>query len=132
MKFLTKKQKAFMIRKQIIVGGAYSFPIMGFTIYAEPNYSSGEELDTNPFTKSLAGQSFLVKKIENGFCKGNFYSKPIARDMYLSLDELSQRNLVEILFLFLIGIIPLTIYNWFRGGVEKIERETINNQENNN
>lgn len=110
-----------MIRKTIKVGSFYSFPPTGFTVYAEPKYSSGAEIDTNPFTKSLAGEFFLVKEIENGFCKGNFYERLKGRDMYLTEEELSRRTLIEMLFLFLLAFIPLTIYNWFNGGVEKIE-----------
>ena len=121
MKFLTTKQKHWMIRKTIKVGSFYSFPPMGFTVYAEPKYSSGAEIDTNPFTKSLASEFFLVKEIENGFCKGNFYERPKGRDMYLTEEELSRRTLIEMLFLFLLAFIPLTIYNWLNGGVEKIE-----------
>lgn len=52
------------------------FPAMGFDIYSGPSYLESVHMDTNPFTRSLAHEQFLVKDIENGFCRGNFYSKP--------------------------------------------------------
>lgn len=119
MRFLTEGQKQWMVRKTIKVGGFYSFPAMGFTVYVEPKYSSGEKIETNPFTRSLAGQFFLVKAKENGFCKGNFYERPKGRDMYLDEEELARRGLFEMLFLFLISFIPLAIYNLFKGKLFK-------------
>lgn len=113
MRFLTTEQKLWMFKKTIKVGNFYPFPSTRFTVYAEPDYSSGIEIDTNPFTKSLAGHFFLVKKIENGFCKGNFLKRPTDRDMYITEWELSKRPLIEMLFIFLICLLPLTIYNWF-------------------
>lgn len=91
------------------------FPRFGFTIYAEPNYTSGKHIDTNPFTKSLDNEMFLVKEKVNGFCKGNFYHKPTDIDWWLSEEELSRRGLIEIVFLFFLCFIPLSIYNWFKG-----------------
>jgi len=121
MKILTKKQKTWMIQKDIKVGSFYSFPAMGFNIYSSPNYSTGEYMDTNPFTRSLAGEFFLVKEITDGFCKGNFYNKPKGADMYITVSELSRRGLFEMLFLFLTCSIPLVVYNMIKGGVGKIE-----------
>jgi hypothetical protein len=114
MGLLTTKQKLWFLTKTIKVGGFYSFPPMGFTVYSEPNYSSGLKVDTNPFTKSLDGEFFLVKEITNGFCKGNFYENPKGPDIYLTEDELSRRGLIEMLLLFLITSIPLIIYNRFK------------------
>jgi hypothetical protein len=111
MNFLTQKQKTWIVRKTIKVGGLYRFPSFGFTVYAEPNYLSGERIDTNPFTKSLEGEMFIVKDIQNGFCRGNFERKPKFLDMYLTEEELSRRDLIEVLFLFTISFIPLVVYN---------------------
>ncbi len=124
MKFLTTKQKQWLVRKSIKVNDFYMFPRFGFTVYAEPNYASREYIDTNPFTKSLDSEMFLVKEKINGFCRGNFYHKPKGRDMYLSEEELSRRGLIEMLFLLIISFIPLTIYNLCLGGVKKIESKT--------
>ena len=122
MRFLTTKQKIWFLRKNIKVDGFYSFPPAGFMFYAKPDSDSGAYMDNNPFTKSFAGQFFLVKEIVNGYCKGNFYDRPKGPDFYLSEEELSRRPLLEALILFLILSIPFTIYNWCRGGVEKIEK----------
>ena len=124
MKLLTTKQKQWLVRKTIKENDFYMFPRFGFTVYAEPNYASGEYIDTNPFTKSLDSEMFLVKEKINGFCRGNFYHKPKGRDVYLSEEELSRRGLIEMLFLLIISFIPMTIYNWFNGGVGKIESKT--------
>lgn len=121
MTFLTTKQKAWLIRKTIKAGDFYSFPPMGFTIYAEPSYSGGEYMDTNPFTKSLAGEFFLVKEKINGFCKANFYDRPKGADMYLIEEELSQRPIFEMLILLIITFLPLIIYNLCNGVVKRIE-----------
>lgn len=121
MKILTKKQKTWMIQKDIKVGGFYSFPTMGFNIYPKPDYLTGEYMDTNPFTRSLAGEFFLVKEITDGFCKGNFYNKPKGSDMYITVNELSSRGLFEMLVLFLTCSMPFAIYNMIKGGVDKIE-----------
>lgn len=122
MKLLTKKQKTWMIQKDIKAGSFYSFPAMGFNVYSTPDYSSGEYIDTNPFTRSLAGEFFLVKEITDGFCKGNFYDKPKGADMYITVAELSSRSLFEILVLFLTCSVPFLIYNIIKGGVDKIEK----------
>ena len=121
MKILTKKQKTWMIQKDIKVGGFYSFPTMGFNIYLKPDYSTGEYMHTNPFTRSLAEEFFLVKEITEGFCKGNFYDKPKGTDMYITVSELSRRSLFEMLVLFLTCSVPFLIYNIIKGGVDKIE-----------
>jgi hypothetical protein len=121
MRFLTTKQKLFLIRKNIHKGGMYMFPAMGFTVYAGPSYEDSIHMETNPFTKSLAHEQFVVKDIINGFCKGNFYSKPHKTDFYITQSELENRGLIEILILFVITSIPMTIYNWCRGGVDKVE-----------
>lgn len=121
MKLLTKKQKNWIIRKNIKVGSFYRFPPMGFMVYAEPNLSSGIRIDTNPFTKSLSGEFFLVKDKIGNFCKGNFYDKPFKQDVYLDEGELSRRTLIEMLFIFLITIIPFSLYNWCNGGASKID-----------
>lgn len=80
MKLLTTKQKQWLISKTIKENDFYMFPRFGFTVYSEPNYSSGQHVNTNPFTKSLDGEYFLVKEKVNGFCRGNFYHKPKGRD----------------------------------------------------
>lgn len=121
MKLLTKKQKTWMIQKDIKAGNFYSFPPMGFTVYPTADYLNGEFIDTNPCTKSLAGEFFLVKEIIDGFCRGNFYYKPKGADMYITVSELSRRGLFEMLFLFLTCSIPLVVYNMIKGGVGKIE-----------
>ncbi len=121
MNFLTIKQKRWLVRKEIKIGRSYSFPSLGFIAYSAPDYESGVYMDTNPLTKSLAQESFLVKDKINGFCRGNFSYKPKNIDMYLSEEELSRRGLFEIIFLLIICFIPLSIYNWYKGGVKNIE-----------
>lgn len=116
MKFLTTKQKLFLIeKKEITVGTSYMFPRFGFTIYSKPSYAYGQYMDTNPFTKSLDYQRFLVKSIEDGFCKGNFESNPKGEDAYIREDDLRRRDFIEITLLTLITFIPMVIYNWCTG-----------------
>jgi hypothetical protein len=69
---LTTKQKEWFSKRTIKVGQVYMFPRFGFFIYTKPCYSSGEFFGTNPFTKSLDHERFLVKDKVNGFCRGNF------------------------------------------------------------
>jgi hypothetical protein len=121
MKFLTTKQKQWFFRKTIKVNNFYMFPRYGFTIYTEPKYSGGEYFSTNPFTKSLDHESFTVKEIKNGFCRGNFYDKPLKNDWWITEEDLSRRDFIEVILLFILCFVPLVIYNWFKGGVEKIE-----------
>ncbi len=116
MKFLTQKQKLFLVKREIKKNGLYMFPAMGFDIYSGPSYLESVHMDTNPFTRSLAHEQFLVKDIENGFCRGNFYSKPHNTDFYLSEEELSRRGLIEMSLLFILTFIPFAIYNLFKGG----------------
>jgi|SRR6478735_12541642 len=111
MEFLTKKQKDWIYNKQIKENSLHMFPRFGFTIYTEPNYVSGEYMDTNPFTKSLDNELFLVKNKINGFYKGNFYNNPLINDFYLNEDELSKRDFIEFSLLMIISFIPLIIYN---------------------
>lgn len=128
MKFLTNKQKLFLSRREIKVGGFYSFPTFGFDIYAEPNYSSGKTLDTNPFTKSLAGEFFIVNEIiDDDFCKGNFQHRPKGRDFYITVEQLSKRDSFVILLLSVLLFIPFFVYNLFTGEIKKSEiKETEN------
>ncbi len=121
MKFLTQKQKEWLVRKTINVGNHYVLPRYGFNIYTSPNYSYGEFISLNPFTKSLTGEYFIVKEKKDDFCRGNFHYKPHKVDFYLTEEALSRRDLIEMTLLFLISIIPLLISNFFRGGVKKIE-----------
>jgi len=121
MKFLTKSQKQFLSRREIKVGGFYPFPAFGFKFYAEPNYSSGASMDTNPFTKSLAHEFFVVKEITGDFCRGNFQSRAKGSDFYLDKEELSMRSGIEKLLLSLLLFIPFFVYNLFKGGVKETE-----------
>lgn len=114
MKIFTDKQKLWLLSRKIEVNKSYSFPMGGFTVYEGPNFSSKSEFFSNsPFGKNLAHTSFLVKKIENGFCRGNFDTSPIRSDFYILEDELSGRTLLETAFLALISFLPCLVYNYF-------------------
>lgn len=126
MKFLTSKQKHWITTKTIKVGMVYSFPPFGFFVYLEPNYHKPVNIDTNPFTRSLAHEMFLVKEIIDGFCKGNFYGNSTKTDVYITESDLSTRTILEMLILLVISFIPLAIYNLFLGGVNKIEAKKTN------
>lgn len=118
MKLLTDKQKQFLSRREIKVGSFYSFPAFGFDFYAEPNYSSGARMDTNPFTKSLQNEFFVVKEIINGeFCRGNFQYRPKGYDFYITHEQLSKRDSMPKLLLSILLFIPFFIYNLFKGEV---------------
>jgi hypothetical protein len=123
MKFLTKSQKQFLSRREIKVGGFYPFPAFGFKFYAEPNYSSGASMDTNPFTKSLAHEFFVVKEITGDFCRGNFQSRAKGSDFYMVKEELSMRSGIEKLLLSLLLFITFFVYNLFKGGVKEETEE---------
>ena len=129
MKLLTKKQVNWLFSKNIKVGEWYMFPRFGFTIYEKP-FIKGSYIDTNPFTKSLDNQYFVVKEKINGFCRGNFQHKPAPTDFYLEERELSNRNLIEFFFLLIICFIPMILYNIYKKltkrNYEK-ETKTINN-----
>lgn len=121
MKFLTNKQKQFLTNKKIKVNDFYPFPAFGFNVYSEPNYNNSEYMNTNPFTKSLSGEFFTVKEITNGFCKGNVKYKPKGNDFYITEKELSKRSSLEVLIFSIILFIPLSLYNLYKGGVDKID-----------
>jgi hypothetical protein len=126
MAILTKSQKKFLVRFNIKVGGTYMFPGNGFEVYEKPDHTGPSEwLDTNPFTKSLANESFKVKEMKNGFCRGNFSHRPKGPDFWIMEQELSQRPILLILFLLIICFLPMIIHNFWHGGVSKIET-TIN------
>lgn len=113
MKLFTMKQKLWFFEKTIRVGETVMFPRFGFTVYTAPNFESGYSLDTNPFTKSLDNESFLVKDNLNGFYKGNFERRPKGADFYIHESELKRRDFIEVILLFSITCIPLIIYNLF-------------------
>ncbi len=113
MKLLTKKQKLWLLIKEIKIGGSYTFPAMGFSFYGTPDFDNQEYIDTNPFTRSLAYQRFKVKEIKNGFCKGNFAFNPKGPDMWLLESDLEMRGLFESLFLLIVCFIPFLIKNSF-------------------
>ena len=111
MKLLTTKQKLWILSKNIKVGESYMFPRYGFTVYQDASYSKGKHLELNPFTKSLDHESFLVKEIKNGFCRGNFSNRPTDNDWWISVDELCQRDIVIVVLLFIVCFLPMVIYN---------------------
>lgn len=121
MKLLTKSQKKFLSRREIKIGGFYSFPTFGFDIYAEPTYGSGGRMETNPFTKSLANEFFVVKEIKGDFCKGNFQHRPKGRDFYITQEQLSYRDSFVKLLLSVLLFIPFFAYNLWNGGVKEID-----------
>lgn len=110
---ITEEQKRWFRIREIKIGNEYSFPSFGFTIYERPNYSSGMFLDTNPLTKSLTHEYFVVKDIDGDFARVNFVRKPYYKDFYLTVSEIECRSLFETLFLYLILYIPFTIYNLY-------------------
>lgn len=96
MKLFTDSQKQWFLKREIKVGGVYMFPMMGFDMYQFPEYSSPSAfLETNPLTKSLPEEAFLVKRIENGFCGGNFARRSKGSDFYIPEYQLARRNLIE-------------------------------------
>lgn len=117
MKLLTDEQKHFLSRRKIKVGDFYSFPAFGFDVYEEPNYSSGMRMDTNPFTKSLAKEFFIVKEVKYDFCRGNFHHHSRIRDFYITHEQLSKRDSFVVFFLFIVCFIPFLVYNLFKGEV---------------
>lgn len=118
MKLLTTKQKQWLISRNIKENESYMFPRFGFSVYSEPDFINKEYIDTNPFTRSLDNERFLVKEKINGFCKGNFLYKPKGKDFYLKEEELSIRGLIETLFLLIISFISMVIYNYFKGNLK--------------
>jgi hypothetical protein len=115
MKLFTQKQKEWFFIKKIEKGNIYMFPMFGFRVYSKPSFSESAFLDTNPFTKSLSNESFYVKEVENGFCKGNFYNKPKTSDFYLRESDLATRNFIEVFLIFIFCAFPLIIYNVITG-----------------
>lgn len=114
MKLLTEKQKEWLSTRTVNVNETYMFPTFGFHIFAEPSYlGQSEFLDTNPFTRSLAHERFLVKEKVNGFCRGNFEHKPKGADVYIPEHELAHRDLIERVALYLTCFIPFVVYNLF-------------------
>jgi len=112
-KVLTDGQRSFLVRKNIKVGNMYQFPMFGFHVYPSASYEHGEKLDTNPFTKSLASQFFVVKEITGDFVRGNFHERPKNPDFYLTVSELQSRSLFEMFVMFLVLVIPFSLYNLF-------------------
>ncbi len=110
---LTEKQKEWFSTRTIKVGQSYMFPRFGFYIYPDPSYLYGEYLDTNPFTKSLDNERFLVKEKIDGFCRGNFEFRPKGADSYIEESGLAERDIFEKFILYLFCFIPIVVYNLF-------------------
>lgn len=120
MKGLTNNQINWFYDKKIKVNNIYMFPRFGFTIYLQPSLTSyNKHLDTNPFTKSLDNERFLVKEKTDGFVKGNYYNNPLSSDFYLKEDELSYRGSIVAIFLIILCYVPLRLYNY----IYKIETD---------
>lgn len=110
---LTDKQKEWLKNRTIEVGHSYMFPRFGFFIYTQPDPMYGEYMDTNPFTRSLDHERFLVNKKINGFCRGNFEHRRKRRDIYIEEEELQRRDVFEKSMLYLFCYVPLLVYNFF-------------------
>jgi len=120
MKLFTDSQKQWFLRRDIKVGEVYMFPILGFDVYQFPEYSSRNIfLGTNPLTESLAEEAFLVKRIENGFCGGNFARRAKGSDFYIPHYQLARRGLIEMGLIALFCGIPVIIYNLFKNRRKK-------------
>jgi hypothetical protein len=115
MKYLTDKQKEFLFERTVKIGSRCMFPRFGFNVYATPSIEHGEYMDTNPFTKSLDKELFIVNDIVDGFCKGNFADSPKTSDFYLLKTDLTNRGLIEYLLLRVILWVPFVIRNKLTG-----------------
>jgi hypothetical protein len=61
----------------------------------------------------------MVKEVTpQGFCRGNFDSKPLAQDFYIHKNDLSQRHFSEIAILFLLTCLPILLFNFFTGRIK--------------
>lgn len=110
-KLLTDDQKKWLRNRKIKENNVYIFPRIGFYLYTKPSYLHSERIDTKPFLESLVYETFLAKKKENGFVKGNFYRRPNENDFYLDEKELSTRDFIEVFFLYMFTTIPMVLYN---------------------
>ena len=119
MKLLTKKQKQWLLRRNIEINRFYMFPRFGFTIYSAPNLGSYETINTNPFTKSLDHEYFVVKEKVNGFVRGNFQNKPHGIDFYLYEEDLAQRDMFEHMILLVVCFLPMLAWNYLWVGKNK-------------
>lgn len=117
---LTPQQWRWICYRKINVGDFYSFPRWGITVFESPDSGSAHYIDSNPFTKSLDNEFFLVKEKRNGFCRGNFYDRPNVHDWWMLEADLQRRDLVAIVLILVIVYIPLALYNAF----VKVDRET--------
>lgn len=111
---LTDTQKTFLFERKIKVGGLYLLPRWGFTIYTQPSYSTGQYLDTNPFTKSLDHERIVVKEIVGDFCRVNFTTGKKSADGFIETDDLKYRDNVEICLMYFFCYIPMVVYNLFK------------------
>lgn len=119
MKLLKKKQKHFIFKRDVKVNELHMFPRFGFNVYSEPNGES-QFINLNPFTKSLDHELFLVKEKVGKFYKGNFHRKPIANDFYLTRKVIDNRSAIEVVFLFIVAIVPFLVYNTIKSGYRLI------------
>lgn len=126
MKFLTDNQKKWIVKRNVKAGYDYPFPPWGFTAYETPEYGKGIRFDTDPFFRSLSHESFYVQSIEGDFCKGVFkgYSKRLPA-FYILKSELEAHSLTEIIVHFIIGFVPMTIYNFYHLIKYEIQRRYI-------
>lgn len=122
MKLLTTEQKKWIAFRKIEVGRSYPFPRWGFTMYSSPSYSSGVSMDTNPFTRSLDHERFLVKGKVDGFCLGNFEDNPKGPDFYMKETDLEMKDWIEISFLMIFCFLPMVINNLLKGKLNKVKK----------
>jgi hypothetical protein len=112
MEPLTKKQKEFILNRNIKPGSFYMPPRWGFTVYTKPDlFSDTVDIDCNPFTKSLDHAYISVKGIENDFFRCNMLDKPMSNDFYLWHEDFKRRDKISVALVFLLTLVPFLIWN---------------------
>jgi hypothetical protein len=126
----TDKQKNFILKRDIKVGKSYSFPELEFRVSQElPDIEKIEDMETvntNPFTKSLSGQYFLVKEVGDVFLRGNFSKRPLKKYFYVLKYEFVRNPIGFVIFMTIILFIPFNIYNIIKKLIRKFKNEKLN------
>lgn len=108
MKLLTETQKKFLFRREVTEGMLVPFPSHECYVYRD-----GEKVSILLGAFETIDPLYIKKITEDGMCLVNFAEKPSHKDFQISKEDLSRRDLTEMILLALFCTIPFMLYNLF-------------------
>ena len=104
MKLLTQQQKDWLTKRKIEVGETILIQSFGFYAFPNPTLSNFAWIETDP----TCAYELKIKEKRNRFYKVSDGNKI---EFWVLAETLEKRPLIEIIFLSLVAVTPMLIFN---------------------